>query len=119
MWCGLWCSLSCTWPGVEERKRMAVESFNRSSEMETDTVEMPTPTAWPIVLAFGITLVLAGLVTSEAVSALGGLIAITGAVGWFRDVLPHEAHESVQVAPRAPSVATKRREVARVEIAPE
>jgi hypothetical protein len=98
---------------------MAVESFNRSSEMETDTVEMPTPTAWPIVLAFGITLVLAGLVTSEAVSALGGLIAITGAVGWFRDVLPHEAHESVQVAPRAPSVATKRREVARVEIAPE
>jgi len=36
----------------------------------------------------GITLVFAGLVTSEPVSVLGGILVIAGAVGWFRNVLP-------------------------------
>src|SRR5438874_1830006 len=35
------------------------------------SIELPAPTAWPIVLAFGLTLVFAGLVTSAAVSVLG------------------------------------------------
>ena len=98
---------------------MAVESSNQSREDAPDTVEMPAPTAWPIVLAFGITLLFAGMVTSEAVSVLGAILAIAGAVGWFRDVLPHEAHESVPVVPQVPAVTTMRREVARVEIAHE
>jgi hypothetical protein len=98
---------------------MAVESFNRNSETATDTIEVPAPTPWPIVLAFGIALLFAGLVTSEAVSVLGAVVAIAGAVGWFREVLPQEAHESVQVAPQAPDVTTMRREVARMEIAHE
>ena len=76
---------------------MAVELLNQSGEDATDTIEVPAPTPWPIVLAFGITLLFAGLVTSEAVSVLGAVVAIAGAVGWFRDVLPYEAHESVQV----------------------
>ena len=98
---------------------MAVESLNRSSEMAPDTVEMPAPTPWPIVLAFGITLLFAGLVTSAAVSVLGAALAIAGAVGWFRDVLPHEAHETVPVVRQVPAVTTARHEVARMEIAPE
>ena len=64
------------------------------------TVELPAPTAWPIVLAFGITLFFAGLVTTTSVSMLGAILAVTGAVGWFRDVLPHENHESVPVSPK-------------------
>ncbi len=76
---------------------MAVELVNQSGEGKADTVEMPAPTPWPIVLAFGLTLLFAGLVTSEAVSVLGAIISIAGAVGWFRDVLPYEAHESVQL----------------------
>jgi hypothetical protein len=95
---------------------MAVELVNQSGEGTADAVEMPSPTAWPIVLAFGITLLFAGLVTSEAVSILGGIISIAGAVGWFRDVLPYEAHETVQLAPQAPAVTTMRHEVARMEI---
>src|SRR5580704_14004900 len=83
------------------------------------SVQMPAPTAWPIVLAFGITLLFAGLVTSEAVSALGAIVSLVAAVGWFRDVLPHEAHESVAVARQVPAVVTTRREVARVAIAHE
>ena len=97
---------------------MAVESVNRV-EAETDTIEMPAPTPWPIALAFGMTLLFAGMVTSEAVSVLGAIVAIAGAVGWFRDVLPHEAHETVAVTPEAAVVTTARREVARMAIANE
>jgi hypothetical protein len=74
---------------------MAVESVNHA-ESEEDTIRMPAPTPWPIALAFGMTLLFAGMVTSEAVSVLGAIVAIAGAVGWFRDVLPHEAHETVR-----------------------
>ena len=94
---------------------MAVE-FNPSHEIPPDTVEAPAPTAWPISLAFGITLLFAGLVTSAAVSVLGVIVAIIAAAGWFRDVLPHEAHEAVPVGEPVPVITTLRRDVARIEI---
>jgi len=80
-------------------------------------VQLPEPTAWPIVLAFGIALIFAGLVTDVSVSVLGAVLAIAGSVGWFRNVLPHEAHESVPVVPEQAAIATTRRDVARLEIA--
>src|ERR1700733_4268878 len=98
---------------------MGIELANQSGDNATDTIEVPAPTPWPIVLAFGIALLFAGLVTSEAVSVLGAFVAIAGAVGWFRDVLPQEAQESVQVIAQAPRTATMRREVARMEFAHE
>jgi hypothetical protein len=81
---------------------MAVELVDRSSVGTPGTVDMPAPTPWPIVLAFGAMLLFAGLVTSEAVSILGAVLTIAGAVGWFRDVLPHEAHETVLVSTQVP-----------------
>lgn len=84
---------------------------------DSRTVELPAPTAWPIVLAFGFMLVFAGLVTSASVSILGGVLFIAGAVGWFRNVLPHEVEESVPVVPEELAIETTRREVARLEIA--
>ena len=49
---------------------MASEALNLSaaSRQAPRTIELPASTAWPIVMAFGFTLVFAGLVTSEAVS---------------------------------------------------
>ena len=85
------------------------------AEQVPRTIELPAPTAWPIVLAFGFTLVFAGLVTSVSVSLLGTIFALAGCVGWFRDVLPNEKHESVSVAEKAPAVATSRPQVVRVE----
>jgi len=63
-----------------------------------DSIEMPAPTAWPFVVAFGITLLFAGLVTHFAVSGVGLIVLLRGAVGWWRDVLPHEKHEWAHVA---------------------
>ena len=98
---------------------MTTEPLNLNSEDAPRTIEAPAPTPWPTVLAFGITLLFAGLVTSEAVSVLGAIVSIAGAGGWFRDVLPRERHESLPVMAQAPDVTTKRREVARMEIAHE
>jgi hypothetical protein len=98
---------------------MAVELVNQTGERAPDTVKMPASTPWPIALAFGITLLFAGMVTSAAVSVLGAIVAIAGAVGWFRDVLPHEAHETVAVMPEVAAVTTTRRGVVRMAVANE
>jgi hypothetical protein len=96
---------------------MAVELGNETGEAAPATIQLPAPTGWPIALAFGIAMLFAGLVTSPAISVLGAIISMAGAVGWFRDVLPREAHESVPVFREAPAVRTLRREVGRIEIA--
>jgi hypothetical protein len=98
---------------------MAVELLSQNGEGASETVEAPAPTPWPIVLAFGLTLLFAGLVTSGAISVLGAMVAIAGAVGWFCDVLPQEARESLPVTAPVPAVTTFRHEVERVEVARE
>src|SRR5271170_134200 len=98
---------------------MGLELANQSDDNATDMIEVPAPTPWPIVLAFGIALLFAGLVTSEAVSVLGAVIAVAGAVGWFRNVLPYAAHESVPVVREVFSVTTTPSAVARMPAAPE
>jgi hypothetical protein len=87
----------------------------QNPQQRSGSIELPAPTAWPIVLAFGFTLVFAGLVTSASVSILGAIFTVAGCVGWFGDVLPHEKHESVSVVAKVPAVATIRPQVARVE----
>ena len=83
------------------------------------SVEMPAPTAWPVVLAFGLSLLFAGLLTSVAVSALGAILTVAGCVGWFGEVLPHERHETVPVLTEAVPIVTERRQVVRIDIVPE
>ena len=82
---------------------MQVEKSDQKAQ-----IQLPSPTAWPMVLALGIALVLTGMVTSSIVSMLGGLIALAGMVGWFRQVLPHEAHEPVDVSVEEILVFTSR-----------
>src|ERR1700692_989288 len=83
------------------------------------TVKLPAPTAWPILLAFGIALLFAGLVTSASVSILGAILFVTGCVGWFRDVLPHEKEETVEVREELTVISTSHREVKRLRMAPD
>jgi hypothetical protein len=80
-------------------------------------IEVPAPTAWPIVLAFGFTLLFAGLLTSASVSVLGAVLALAGSVGWFREVLPHKHEEVVPVVPEEVSITTERRVVERLPVA--
>jgi hypothetical protein len=96
-------------------------SNSRAEAIDTaaGAITLPAPTAWPIILAFGITLVFAGLVTNASLSILGAILAVTGCVGWFRDVLPAEKEEMIRVTAEVSVVATSRREVERLAVAPE
>lgn len=49
-----------------------------------DGVMMPAPTPWPMVLAFGVVLLAAGLVTHWLIAGLGLACVLAGAVGWGR-----------------------------------
>jgi hypothetical protein len=82
-------------------------------------IETPASTAWPLVLAFGLTLVFAGLLTNISVSVLGAVLAIAGCVGWFREVFPLEHEEVVPVVPEDLVIATERNIVERLPVAPE
>jgi hypothetical protein len=82
-------------------------------------IEVPVPTAWPLVLAFGFTLLFAGLLTSVSISILGAVITVAGCVGWFREVLPHEHEEAVRIVQADPHVTTERRVVERLPVAAE
>lgn len=58
-------------------------------------IDLPASSFWPMVLAFGIMLTLAGLVTQMAVTVVGLVVALFSSVGWWRQVIPHEEHEFV------------------------
>jgi hypothetical protein len=72
-----------------------------SREQVGDAIEMPAPTPWPLIAALGVALGFAGLVTNAIVSVVGVVLALAGAVGWCRDVLPHEKHERIPLRPPA------------------
>ncbi len=82
-------------------------------------IELPSPTAWPFVLALGFALLFAGLLTSASVSALGLVLTVAGCVGWFREVFPHEHEEVVPLVPEEVSLTTERHSVERIPLAEE
>jgi hypothetical protein len=98
--------------------RSATEQLNGSPRAPRE-IEIPAPTAWPFILAVGVALLFAGLVTSASVSCLGALLSLAGSVGWFREVLPHEHEEVVPVVPEDIRVTTERRVVDRLPILPD
>jgi len=70
-----------------------------------DSIELPTPTAWPIIAAFGLSLFFFGLVSNLFFSVIGFLTGVIGAVGWFGTVYPHPQHEPVAVRPEGERAA--------------
>jgi hypothetical protein len=61
----------------------------------------------------------AGLLTSASVSVLGAVLGIAGCVGWFREVFPHEHEETEPIVFEENRIATERRTVERVPVAPD
>jgi hypothetical protein len=70
-----------------------------SARTDGEAIELAAPTVWPMVLALGITLICAGLITNLAVSVVGVVLALGAAVGWWRQVLPEEQVELVPLRP--------------------
>jgi len=83
---------------------------------ENNVIDVPTSNGWPLVAAFGLTLLFAGLLTHIMVSILGLLALCAGLIGWFREVLPQEAHEPVAVEKEVPVLAPARPKVRHLEV---
>lgn len=98
---------------------MEAHEHSNSSGQHNGTIHLPAPTAWPIVLAFGVSLIFAGVVTSPYISLLGAVLLVSGCVGWFRKVLPHEAHEDVPVEAHEVEIVSTRTRVTRIEVSEE
>lgn len=92
-------------------------STDRENAHTGHMIHMPAPTHWPIVLALGITFLFAGLVTHWAISALGFVLMVRSAIGWFQDVVPHERHEDIPVVTQIVEVQSTRAQVARLPVA--
>lgn len=80
------------------------------------SVDLPAPTAWPLVAAFGATLLFSGLLTHVYLSLAGAFALAAGLAGWFREVLPHERHETVPVDPIPEFPISIREKVARLDL---
>jgi hypothetical protein len=98
----------------EAHNRKTAESQNGDKQL--GTIRLPAPTPWPFLMALGLTLVGASLVTNIWLIWLGALLFVISALGWFRNVLPHEAHEDVPVAEELFSFVPVYENVARVEV---
>jgi hypothetical protein len=88
-----------------------MDTVQGQESRESNTIEMPAPTVWPMVAALGVTLMGGGLVTHVLVSAVGLLLSLISAVCWWKDVLPQTRVERVPlpaegVKPVLPSAAT-------------
>ena len=84
---------------------------------EPPEVVLPAPTAWPFTLALGVALIFAGLLTNMSISILGVMLYLAGALGWFREVFPHEHHVRVPVEPQRKPAVVPPREVMRLPVA--
>jgi hypothetical protein len=98
--------------------QLSVEQSQQSPRAPAE-IKLPASTAWPLVLAFGFTLMFAGLLTSVSVSVLGVVLAVAGCIGWFREVFPQEHVETVPVVFEEHRITTERRVVERVPVAPD
>src|SRR4029077_17891127 len=88
---------------VEEKMQSEPEKAHRS-----ETIEVPAPTPWPFVTAFGLALVFAGFVTILAVTVTGLVVVLFGAVGWIRNVLPVAKVEEVPSLGIEPAISRVR-----------
>src|SRR6478672_4071583 len=95
---------------------LPAEQTGQSSKVSRE-IEVPASTAWPLVLAFGFTLLFAGLLPSLSVTVLGAVLSVAGCAGWFREVFPRQHEEPVRVVSEDFRVTTSRRMVERVPVA--
>src|ERR1700758_3378185 len=96
----------------------SVDQLEQGSRASVE-IEVPASTAWPLVLAFGFTLMFAGLLTSASVSVLGVVLAVAGCVGWVLGGFCREDGETVPVVYEEHRITTERRVVERVPVAPD
>jgi hypothetical protein len=94
----------------------AMKHQHENPDVSDEVVQLPAPTAWPLILAFGLMFAFAGLVTNPGISLLGAVLIVSGCVGWFHQVWPHAHHVPVPVRIQKFQFTTVRTKVAHIQI---
>lgn len=87
---------------------MTSEQAEGHGHSEEGFIQLPAPTVYPMVLALGISLICASLVTNIAIGLLGLVLTLWAIVGWFMQVLPHEHHVPVAIEIEEVEIGTTR-----------
>jgi hypothetical protein len=92
---------------VQGTDAMTSEHPDSHGADRADSVEMPEPTIWPMVLSLGLVLIAAGVATNLTLAAIGGLLLFIGLGGWISQMLPgkghmHEPRVAPELRPRPP-----------------
>ncbi len=56
-------------------------------------IHLPAPSYWPIVLAFGLLLIVVGIIFTPIISAVGVIVMLAAIVGWTGENRVVESHE--------------------------
>lgn len=67
--------------------------MSEDNKYKAKPVNLPEPTYWPFFLAFGITFLLWGILSSWLISVIGMIVLIIALGGWMSD-LYHELKNS-------------------------
>jgi hypothetical protein len=65
-------------------------------------IEMPAPSFWPIVLAFGLLLIAVGVLFTLIVSLIGVIIMLAALIGWTLENRVDEGAEDVDETEESP-----------------
>jgi hypothetical protein len=96
----------------ETRETMA----SHAGETHHGMIHLPAPTMWPFLMALGIVLIFFSFVTSTWVLWLGIALTVIPAIGWFRQVLPHEVHVDLEVDTTVVEIQSEQVGVSRIEV---
>jgi len=66
--------------------------MNENHGHAPETVELPAPTAWPLVLSLGLALMGAGIATSIVFGIVGLVVFVYGLAGWIGQLLSPQGH---------------------------
>jgi len=70
---------------------MSEEITTTESTIKPEDIHLPPNSYWPIVLAFGFVLVIAGLALSLALALTGVIIAFVAGIGWVIEPVHDES----------------------------
>ena len=63
-----------------------VQPYPDEVQVDGRTIELPQPSFWPMVLAFGVTLLFFGLVTNVGISIAGAIVIAWAIAGWIGEI---------------------------------
>ena len=86
-----------------------------ANDRQSNSILVPAPTAWPLLAALGLALILGGVVMHPAVTIVGILVLLRAAVGWWLAVLPEQNEQPVPLTATVAPMASIPRSVRSVE----